>query len=107
MDASTRARVRSRAGDACEYCRIPQQATPIISFHVEHVTARQHGGTDELGQLALACDRCHAYKGPNLTSIDPDSGRIVAASAGIRRHQAIEQHAEGQACEWALTSTGG
>ena len=27
--------------------------------------------------LALACDRCNAYKGPNLTSIDPDSNAIV------------------------------
>jgi len=25
----------------------------------------------------LACDRCNAYKGPNLTSIDPESGQIV------------------------------
>jgi len=28
--------------------------------------------------LALACDRSNAYKGPNLTSIDPDT-RTVAA----------------------------
>jgi len=77
MDARTRALVRRRAADACEYCRIPQSATPIIPFHVEHVTALQHGGTDDIDQLALACDRCNAYKGPNLASVDPDSGSIV------------------------------
>lgn len=27
--------------------------------------------------LALACDRCNAYEGPNLTSIDRDSSAIV------------------------------
>jgi hypothetical protein len=27
--------------------------------------------------LALACDRCNAYKGPNLTSIDPDTSAVV------------------------------
>ena len=39
--------------------------------------SRQHGGTDDPGGLALACDRCNAYKGPNLTSMDPDTGAVV------------------------------
>ena len=78
MDPSLREGVRRRAGNACEYCRIPQEATPIIPFHVEHIVSIQHGGTDDPSGLALACDRCNAYKGPNLTSIDPDT-RTVAA----------------------------
>jgi hypothetical protein len=56
----------------------PQEATPLIPFHVEHIVSRQHGGTDDPRGLALACDCCNAYKGPNLTSIDPDT-RTVAA----------------------------
>ena len=39
--------------------------------------SRQHGGSDEPGTLALAFDRCNAYKGPNLTSLDPDTNAIV------------------------------
>ena len=78
MDPSLREVVRRRAGDACEYCRIPQAATPLIAFHVEHIVSRQHGGTDDPTGLALACDRCNAYKGPNLTSIDPDTQTVVA-----------------------------
>ncbi len=78
MDAATRNFVRRRAADRCEYCRIPQEATPFIPFHVEHVVARQHGRDDSPGNLALACDRCNAFKGPNLTSIDPESGDVVA-----------------------------
>jgi 5-methylcytosine-specific restriction endonuclease McrA len=77
MEAGLKELVRRRAGNACEYCRIPQDATLLISFHIEHVVPRQHGGSDEPGTLALACDRCNAYKGPNLTSIDPDSNAIV------------------------------
>lgn len=77
MDARTRELIRRRAGNACEYCRIPQDATPLIPLHIEHIVARQHGGEDDAAQLALACDRCNAYKGPNLSSIDPDSGDIV------------------------------
>ena len=39
---------------------------------------RQHGGSDDPGCLALACDRCNAYKGPNLSSLDPDTGALVS-----------------------------
>ena len=77
MDRSIRELVWRRAGDACEYCRIPQSATPLIPFHVEHIIARQHGGTDDPSGLAIACDRCNAFKGPNLSSIDSESGNIV------------------------------
>lgn len=66
MNRRTRQLVRRRANDACEYCRMPQEATPFISFHIEHITAKQHGGTDDPNSLALACDRCNAFKGPNL-----------------------------------------
>jgi hypothetical protein len=38
---------------------------------------RQHGGSDDESGLALACDRCNAYKGPNLASIDPDTGAVA------------------------------
>jgi hypothetical protein len=90
MDASTRQFVRRRARDVCEYCRIPQSATPLIPFHMEHITAKQHGGGDNPNTLALACDRCNAYKGPNLTSIDPDTGEI--ALLFNPRQQAWHEH---------------
>jgi len=77
MDAKTRELVRRRAGNICEYCRIPQEATPLIPFHVEHTIARQHGGGDDPSLLCLACDRCNAYKGPNLSSVDPSTGQVV------------------------------
>jgi hypothetical protein len=56
---------------------MPQRATPLIPFHIEHIVSKQHGGGDDPGELALACDRCNAYKGPNLTSIDPETGTLV------------------------------
>ena len=76
MNAATRRLVRRRAADRCEYCRLPQRAVDF-TFHIEHVVARQHGGADDASNLALACDRCNLYKGPNLAAIDPDSGRVV------------------------------
>lgn len=76
MEAAVRHLVRQRAGDWCEYCRLPQDAVEA-TFHIEHIVALQHGGQDDPSNLALACDRCNLYKGPNLTSIDSESGAII------------------------------
>jgi len=77
MDAATRAFVRERARNCWEFCGLPQQAEPFFKFHVEHIVARQHGGSDDAANLALACHHCNFHKGPNLTAIDPLTGRIV------------------------------
>jgi hypothetical protein len=76
MDAITRRAVRQRANDRCEYCQLPQFAV-AATFHQEHVIPRQHGGGDEIENLALSCDRCNLTKGPNLSSIDPVTRTIV------------------------------
>ena len=77
MDATTRTIVRERAAWRCEYCRLPEAATPYVPFHLEHVIAQQHLEDNSLDNLALACDRCNAFKGPNLSSIDPETKTIV------------------------------
>lgn len=71
ISAATRDAIRRRARDHCEYCGLPQVAEPQTRFHVEHILARQHGGTDDAANLALACHRCNRHKGPNLSAIDP------------------------------------
>lgn len=79
MDTATRDFVRRRAANRCEYCHIPQAATPFVSFHIEHIVARQHLDEvpDDPSALAYACDRCNAFKGTNLSSIDPETGEKV------------------------------
>ncbi len=77
MNAATRQQVRERAESRCEYCQIPEAATPFIKFHAEHIIAQQHQVDDSLDNLALSCDRCNAYKGPNISSIDPKTKAIV------------------------------
>ena len=78
MDAAVRQLVWQRAGDRCEYCRLPQAAAPAFTFHVEHIRARQHGGGDEPSNLALACPDCNRHKGPNLGAIDPETRAVVS-----------------------------
>jgi hypothetical protein len=77
MDNALRSLVRRRAGNACEYCRLPQAASPIARFHVEHIVARQHDGATDESNLALACSFCNLHKGPNIAGLDPQGGQIV------------------------------
>jgi len=76
MESATRVLVRNRARNCCEYCLLPQDGCSL-THHIEHVIAHQHGGTDDPGNLALACHRCNLRKGPNLTGIDLITGEIV------------------------------
>ena len=78
MNPSIRETVRKRALYRCEYCHIPEEATPFIGFHSEHIIAKQHLIDDSLDNLALSCDRCNAYKGTKLSSIAPDSLEVVS-----------------------------
>jgi hypothetical protein len=79
MDAAIRNLVWQRAGERCEYCRLPQESVDV-TFHVDHITAKQHIDeiVDDPNLLALACNRCNLHKGTNLSSIDPDSGDLVS-----------------------------
>ena len=77
MDENLRRHVRSRAGDRCEYCRLRQEHETLTPFHVEHVIAAQHGGTDDDDNLALACAWCNLIKGPNIASLDPATGSLT------------------------------
>ncbi len=77
MDATTRQLVRQRASDRCEYCGMPQLATPFLTFHMEHIRAQQHLEDDSPDNLALACPQCNLHKGPNLTSIDLATNDVV------------------------------
>ncbi len=76
MDAGIRNLVRHRAGNRCEYCRLPQESYDL-SFHIEHIVASQHQQDDTQSNLALACDRCNLHKGTNLVTIDPVTGDRV------------------------------
>lgn len=75
MTGALRKLAKERADDRCEYCGLSQQHS-VMSFHVEHIIPRQHGGATVAGNLALACPNCNLHKGPNLTGIDPDTSEV-------------------------------
>jgi HNH endonuclease len=76
MDAATRAFVRMRAGDRCEYCLLRQEHIDL-PHHIEHIIAKQHSGDDSPDNAAFSCARCNLHKGPNLSGIDPETGELV------------------------------
>ncbi len=77
MDAQTRRAVRERAANRCEYCRLPQSSAPFLTFHVEHVHAKQHVDDDSLSNLCLACPHCNLHKGPNVSTFADGSRDLV------------------------------
>jgi hypothetical protein len=77
IDFPRRELVRQRAENRCEYCRLRQEHDAFHPFHVEHIIARQHGGTDDFANLAWSCHNCNFHKGTNLTSLDPDSREMT------------------------------
>ena len=77
MDQATRNVVRSRAGLRCEYCQLSEANSPVARLQMEHVRPKKHGGSDDTGNLALACIDCNLRKGANLSGIDPVSQSVV------------------------------
>jgi len=92
MDAAVRELVRERASRRCEYCRLLQADAAFFTFHIEHIRARQHRGSDDPANLALACPDCNAFKGPNLTTYTPDTDEQVAVFNP--REHSWEEHFE-------------
>ena len=70
MNNGMKRKVRPRAGDACEYCGIPQKLSKM-RHQMDHIVAEKHGGETQLFNLALACIHCNLHKGSNIAGIDP------------------------------------
>jgi len=77
MKRSTRAFVRQRSGQRCEYCRLHESDQPLFSFHIEHIVAKKHRGSDDPENLAWACLECNSAKSRDLSGRDMVTGRIV------------------------------
>jgi 5-methylcytosine-specific restriction endonuclease McrA len=77
IDAGTRRLVRNRAANACEYCGLQQEHSPLASLQIDHIIPRKHGGGNDPENLALACIDCNLAKGSNIAGIDPSTGQTT------------------------------
>ena len=85
MDEALTRLVWERAGDCCEYCRLPQ-AYSVLQFEVDHVIARKHDGGTIPGNLALSCFYCNSATGSNIAGLDPRTGRLTGLFHPRRHH---------------------
>lgn len=92
ITVEVRRRVRERAEGCCEYCRIRQEDESFITYQIEHIVPKQHGGSHAEENLALACPHCNLHKGPNLSGIDPETGTVE--SLFNPRFQIWDEHLE-------------
>jgi hypothetical protein len=76
MDEALRRLVWDRAGDACEYCRLPQWLD-VLPFQIDHIIAEKHHGPTAAENLALCCLNDNLHKGPNIAGLDPQTGALT------------------------------
>ncbi|MBX2998596.1 MAG: HNH endonuclease [Caldilineaceae bacterium] len=76
IPTGTQTHVIARAKASCEYCLIHSNYA-ALTHEVDHIVAEKHGGSSEEANLAYSCAQCNRFKGSDLASIDPRSGKIV------------------------------
>lgn len=76
MNQQLRQKISERAQGLCEYCLYPE-TEGAIRHQIDHVIARQHGGSEDEENLCFCCAICNRYKGPNLRSVDPETQAVT------------------------------
>jgi len=71
-----RRQVRERAHGSCEYCGI-SDIFAYLPHEPDHIIAEKHGGATTEDNLSWACFLCNRHKGSDISTLDPESGRLV------------------------------
>ena len=71
-----RQRVRQTAQNRCGYC-LSQQQYVMGLLEIEHIIPQAKGGTDDEGNLWLACRLCNSYKATQTYVLDSVSDNLV------------------------------
>ena len=74
--AALRHRVRRRAKYRCKYCLLSEEDAFLV-HEPDHIIAEKHGGATTSENLALACFDCNPFKGSDIASLHPNSGKLV------------------------------
>lgn len=77
--AALRAVVARRARYRCSYCQSQEDVVGTL-FTLDHIIPQALGGSDEIGNLCLACWDCNRLKQTHVTGIDPQDGQRVPLS---------------------------
>jgi len=76
----------------CIHCRrrlaITTRGEPVSAATLEHILPRHHGGTDTLGNLAIACRSCNNLKGSRQDNRRADDPGLLHVVETLRRRRA-------------------
>lgn len=61
---------------------------PRTRASVEHIVPRNHGGTDAIANIAIACERCNYAKGTRLDSRRLDDATLQRVIATLQARRA-------------------
>jgi 5-methylcytosine-specific restriction endonuclease McrA len=76
VSVKLRRATRRRAGGQCEYCLVHEDDS-YVSYQIDHILSRKHGGPTTLDNLAYACALCNRRKGSDIAARDLQTGKIV------------------------------
>jgi 5-methylcytosine-specific restriction endonuclease McrA len=86
----------------CIHCQkklaLLTDGTPINGATLEHIVPKNHGGTDDLENLAVACARCNSEKGlrhDHRRRDDPKLLEVIARLQARRRARMRSDEARG------------
>lgn len=85
MDRALRELVWRRAGNCCEYRRMPRECDDA-TFEIDHIIAGSHGGPTRASNLCLTCFACNSFKRTNLSDRDIKTRKAVPLFDS-RRHK--------------------
>lgn len=77
ISVSLKRAVRERARGYCEYCMSPEIYS-TYAFSVDHIVPPGKGGTNDIDNLALACQGCNSHKYNKTSAEDLLSGDVVS-----------------------------
>ncbi|WP_434684894.1 HNH endonuclease [Pseudanabaena minima] len=89
IPVAIRLQIRQRANFLCEYCHSSEEISPS-RFEIDHIQPRSIGGSDDLDNLALACQCCNSHH-YNFTQ-GKDPATLNAVNLFHPRHQVWKEH---------------
>jgi HNH endonuclease len=76
LNRSQKQFILQRSHYCCEYC-ISQTKYSSVTFSIEHTIPRSKGGTNDLENLAIACQSYNNSKYTHIEAIDPITGQFA------------------------------
>ena len=89
IPTAVKLQIRQRANFLCEYCHSSEEISPS-RFEIDHIQPRSIGGSDDLDNLALACQRCNSHHYNFIQGKDPAT--LNAVNLFHPRHQVWNDH---------------